>query len=628
MTFYQQPDQAKKLYYSKMWNGDYRPENGVSSSTAGHKPNNGNARNGVLQQQRQQNRPQQPQQQNRPQKTQQQHRQQQQHWPQQKPVKQLGLTSAISLAEPSTEELLQTAELNKALEPFDVFETQAELNQRMQILAKLNTLVKQWIKDVSIAKHVPEAAAEKLGGKVYTFGSYRLGVHHRGADIDALCVAPLYVERTDYFTTFFELLKQQAEVTECRAVEEAFVPVIKMKFDDIEIDLLFASLSLKEIPDDFSLSDNNLLRNLDPRSVRSLNGCRVTDEILQLVPNVENFRLTLRAIKLWAKKHGIYSNSLGYFGGVTWAMLVARTCQLYPNATAATLVHKFFLVFSRWQWPHPVLLRQPENVNLRFPVWDPRVNAADRYHLMPIITPAYPQQNSTFNVLESTKKVIVKELNRGLSTLDEIMRGNASWNRLFQAPSFFYTYRHFLVLSASSTTAADQLEWCGLVESRIRLLVANLERNEHISLARVNPKCFDYKKCDAKTQSESGTPTAFQAPFCSMWFIGLEFASAKNLNVNLTACIQTFTDQVMQHAANINMLKYGMQLDTCHVKRKDLSQYLDKDFLKRERKAMEQHTNFENAISAKAKRSSSEMSSEEEGGIAKKSRSSGSEDSS
>lgn len=65
---------------------------------------------------------------------------------------------------------------------------------------------------------------------------------------------------------------------------------------------------------------------------------------------------------------GIYSNSLGYFGGVSWAMLVARTCQLYPNAAAATIVHKFFLVFSRWTWPNPVLLKPLDNANLGFQV--------------------------------------------------------------------------------------------------------------------------------------------------------------------------------------------------------------------------------------------------------------------
>lgn len=45
---------------------------------------------------------------------------------------------------------------------------------------------------------------------------------------------------------------------------------------------------------------------------------------------------------------GLYSNPLGYLGGVTWAMLVARICQLYPNLAPAALLHKFFLQFARW----------------------------------------------------------------------------------------------------------------------------------------------------------------------------------------------------------------------------------------------------------------------------------------
>lgn len=40
-------------------------------------------------------------------------------------------------------------------------------------------------------------------------------------------------------------------------------------------------------------------------------GCRVTDEILYLVPNKENFRLTLRAIKLWAKRKSALTFLLG-----------------------------------------------------------------------------------------------------------------------------------------------------------------------------------------------------------------------------------------------------------------------------------------------------------------------------
>ncbi|KAL3217968.1 hypothetical protein MRX96_031883 [Rhipicephalus microplus] len=318
------------------------------------------------------------------------------------PDKTLGMTSAISTAPPKPSDLQRTEELEETLRQFGLFESEEELAHRMDVLSKINQLVKKWIYEVSVKKNMPSSVAENVGGKIYTFGSYRLGVHTKGADIDTLCVAPRHIERSDFFTSFVELLRQQEEVKDLRAVEEAFVPVIKMTFDGIELDMLFARLALKDIPEDQDLRDVNILKNLDQKCVRSLNGCRVTDEILHLVPNRETFRLALRAIKLWAKRHGVYSNVLGYLGGVSWAMLVARTCQLYPNAAAATLVHKFFLVFSQWPWPKPVLLKQPEESRLGFPLWDPRVNVADRFHLMPIITPAYPQQNSTFNVSIST----------------------------------------------------------------------------------------------------------------------------------------------------------------------------------------------------------------------------------
>lgn len=155
------------------------------------------------------------------------------------------MTSAISLSGPRPADIRRSKELEETLEKFNAFESEADLNHRMEILAKLNVLVKTWVKDASIAGNIPEQFAEKVGGKIYTFGSYRLGVHHKGADIDALCVVPRNIKREDYFTSFLELLKQQPEVTELRAVEEAYVPVIKMKFDGIEIDLLFARLALK-----------------------------------------------------------------------------------------------------------------------------------------------------------------------------------------------------------------------------------------------------------------------------------------------------------------------------------------------------------------------------------------------
>jgi len=70
---------------------------------------------------------------------------------------------------------------------------------RERILAKLNELVRLWIKDVGRQLGKDEETVEHSGGKVFTFGSYRLGVHAPNTDIDALCVAPRHVDRDKHF---------------------------------------------------------------------------------------------------------------------------------------------------------------------------------------------------------------------------------------------------------------------------------------------------------------------------------------------------------------------------------------------------------------------------------------------
>ncbi|KAF1749861.1 hypothetical protein GCK72_016406 [Caenorhabditis remanei] len=442
----------------------------------------------------------------------------------------------------------------------------------MEVLRSLNRLVKEWVKNVTAIK-IPSGEGANAGGKLFTFGSYRLGVHSSGADIDTLAVVPRHIDRTDFFTSFKEMLNQDPNVTELHAVEEAFVPVMKLKYSGVELDILFARLALKEVPDTQELSDDSLLKNLDQESVRSLNGCRVAEQLLKLVPRQNNYCVALRAIKLWAKNHGIYSNSMGFFGGISWAILIARACQLYPNASPSRLVHRMFFIFATWTWPHPVLLNELNSERtdvgaLIDLVWDPRRKSTDRFHLMPIITPAFPQQNSTHNVTRSTMQVIRTEICEGLEICRDISEGKCGWDALFKEVNFFSRYKHYIALLMAAPNEEEELNYGGFLESRIRLLVQSLERNQDIVIAHNDPnkhKPSPNAKFDVSPENKRIT----------LWFIGLEFVEHTK-SLDLTSEIHRFKTNVELQASGVKGIgpNCTVEIDMFYVKRNKLFQII------------------------------------------------------
>ncbi|CAN6207483.1 unnamed protein product [Urochloa humidicola] len=484
--------------------------------------------------------------------------------------KQYGITKPLSLLGPVEADLQRTAELEKFLVEAGLYESPEESAKREEVLGKLDQIVKDWVKQLTSQRGYTDQMVEEANAVLFTFGSYRLGVHGPGADIDTLCVGPSYVNREeDFFIVLHEILAQTEDVTELQPVPDAHVPVMKFKFHGISIDLLYASVSLLVVPADLDISQGSVLYEVDEATVRSLNGCRVADQILRLVPNIENFRTALRCLKYWAKRRGVYSNVTGFLGGVNWALLVARVCQLYPNAVPSMLVSRFFRVFTQWRWPNPVMLCSIEEDELGFPIWDPRKNPRDKCHHMPIITPAYPCMNSSYNVSTSTLRVMMEQFQFGNKVCQEIEMNKASWSALFEPFQFFEAYKNYLQVDIIAEDDEDLRLWKGWVESRLRQLTLKIERDTYGML-----QCHPYPH-------EYADPSR-QCAHCA-FFMGLSRKEGVKIQEGQQFDIRGTVDE-FRHEINLYMFwKPGMELAVSHVRRKQIPAYVFPEGYKRPR---------------------------------------------
>lgn len=418
------------------------------------------------------------------------------------PVK-IGITDPISLQEPSDVDSALSQRMTEGLEKDFPRESPDGARRQEGVLRELERLFVEWVVEVGVEMNYTEADSRKMTTKLLPLGSHKLGVKNTWNHVDILCIGPPYVSREAFFTAFVERLKQHQMVAKCVPIADVFTPILRTDMGGIRIDILFARLA-KPLESGQTLEEatkeDDILRNMDDKSVRCLNGYRVAEMMLQLVPNAQTFRETLRFVKCWARQRGLYSNALGFFGGITWALLVARVCQLYPYYSPSQLVNRFFRVYDQWNWSKPVMLCEIEDKQgipgmSSFKVWNPKANPADRQHIMPVITPAFPAMNSTYAVTETTKRILLDEFRRGYESVKNVEAGKTEWRQVHEPFSFFGDFRQFLSLEVLAKTDEVQQKFSGWVDSKLRILTKQLEAMNGL-IIHPNPRQYDLSGTD------------------------------------------------------------------------------------------------------------------------------------
>jgi len=455
--------------------------------------------------------------------------------------------------------------LQMVLQQHQCYDDEAGMNMRKKIISELDTLVKQWTRSEGLGRKMPWSHVEQVGGKVVSYGSYKLSVVDKESDLDLLCVVPKHISRDNFFISLYEQLLKKEEVTELRQLPNAFVPVIKMKYRGVEVDLTLARVVCYDrIPEDedFLLS-STITHEMDPRCLRSLNGYRATCEILQLVPNVDKFRLTLRVVKLWAKKNGLYGNMLGFLGGASWAILVAKVCQMAvpdnSSVTCTNLIYQFFYTFANWDWPKPVFIKKVENQP--YSAWNPHMNPRDQEHVMPIITSSVPQMNSAVNMSRENCQLIRQKCAEALPIVQGIIDGSRSWPDLFQPSNFFEEYSNYVMVVSSAL--GDAALWFGSVEAKLRQLNQHILTESHnkVVSARIWPQPFDKQEGNVQKQ---------------MWFFGIRMVVGQSPE-NIQNPLIYFSDLCVRDISKTNSRYMNSFLvDWRHLTRAELSNHLSK----------------------------------------------------
>ncbi|MGW7362258.1 poly(A) polymerase, partial [Streptomyces sp. NPDC054841] len=227
------------------------------------------------------------------------------------------------------------------------------------------------------------------------------------------------------------------EATDVREVVGARVPGLRLRVDDLAVDLVVVATG------DLDPAEAVARRTeLGDAAAIALSAVSDADAVLDAAgAHRDAFARLATEVKTWARARGLDSAPLGGLPGLAWSVLAARTARETGGLPAAGRLRQFFATWAVWDWREPLVL-----------------------------TPTEPVRSCTDQVSAGGRDLLAQELFRAWEILDAAAESGADpWPELLSPPPMHRRHAAWAVLTVPD--GPDE----GRVRGRMRALLTALE---------------------------------------------------------------------------------------------------------------------------------------------------------
>nr|CAD2166266.1 unnamed protein product [Meloidogyne enterolobii] len=155
--------------------------------------------------------------------------------------------------------------------------------------------------------------------------------------------------------------------------------------------------------------------------------------------------------------------------------------------------------------------------------------------IMPVLTPAYPQQSSAFNVNYSTMKIIKQTIIEGLKgirqirNLNEASHLNEILKQWIKGVNFVDKYNHFVTIICVGIDENIGEDFCNFVKNRIRVeLILSMEEYSKLEYSHISPNKSKKGKCEKRLIAGKKFKKFWEDNWCKQWIVGLNMPELFN----------------------------------------------------------------------------------------------------